>query len=270
MSNPQLMTAARERFDELYAHEVASIKERLGKNIDPEILMFFPRRTNASTPRPSLLLAERNMQALTSRRDREDANRVLNNFLWKICGIDEQEPVMQANLQSHVVELCSNAESFFVDVLRQLADGKAKGQYRVTVYHDDQGPVLLRKSYEAKSALSLEPLKLAKTTIPAGVICAVDSVVGNVESGECNVGNLEYRTIRLKNPPLIAPKRLTPWAYEDPITRASFGFWHHDMGGGLGELVVQSDPERMQLAADHSIDDFRNAASTIMTMCGVV
>jgi hypothetical protein len=166
---------------------------------------------------------------------------------------------------------CSQAEDFFVLAVKQIgSNGRADDHDRISVYHNADGtPIALRKTKIESTALLLEPAVSPQLVpIPAGTVVHVGPNASYVKTGEFdyldrrNRPKTRYQTFEVGGEDTgleVAPLRLSPWAYEDPLDRAVFAISRYNTGA-----EVQYDSDRAKLAQGFSIDDFRLAARSVM------
>lgn len=238
-------------------------------------------RGRVTAPRPSLDAIAKIYQQIRYINPEFVQDNRFGNIVSQILDIAdvtiEAEPII-GDLAPINVNSCSAAEVYFSKTIDQISSDAAQekprfsaGLYGITVMHTAEGdPLLLRKSYEAINALSLIPIRIGEITIPKGSIIGVlppdiDQKSGSRVIPATNNGydeNMIYTTYEVDTLS-IAPSRITPWAYDDPADRALFG-----CGQDVYDMSI-IDASRADKVSSISLEDFRHAAQSVLTMCGV-
>jgi hypothetical protein len=151
---------------------------------------------------------------------------------------------------------CADAESFFDGLIRQI-HRKRGGQARVTVFEDNGRPILIQKSHDEPSALSLATLSVLGAIYPPGTIFAVEEFQSDLRTKRTINKESVFRTKPLAGLVGVSPCRLAPWAYPDPLDAGQFAV-------ARGEEV---NNRRLSLVTRHTIDDFIDVATKLIGMC---
>ncbi len=190
-----------------------------------------------------------------------DIQTFVTNVLYPIAGIDVDRPSFSANVVDAAKKsACYQAERFFHYTLEQILTDKRPTQPRIGVYHSpDAQPLALRKTHDISTALSLEPFVVGQANIPPGTIIGIADYNAE-ETGHFNIDSVQYSTYLVDRALDLAPRRLTPWAYDDELDRMHFAAFNQKDG---------FDAARGEIVRSHTIDDFRLAAGQVMNLCGV-
>lgn len=183
--------------------------------------------------------------------------------LMPICGLAPPTNEIQTVIGGERRDPCKDAETYFVECLSQI-NGQSEGrQTRISVYHTPEGtPLAIRKSYEQSTALTLQPAEL----IPAGTIASISYNKRAKTTGKTTLSRDYYcslATYQVDGELELAPLRISPWAYDDPIDRALFAVTDNGQG------KPHYSERRAELITGHNLDDFRQAADQVMQLCGV-
>ena len=171
----------------------------------------------------------------------------------------------EAVLASSNKEFCQQAEGHFYDALNQLRTGEYSGQPKVSIYHDQDGkPLAIRKSSKESSALLLRDLTAEDIVVPKGSIvdikkATVSTLTGSAlnfdRSGSC----WSVELYRIDGKPVIAPGRLSAWAYKDKNERRLFGV---DLWGS----EPRYNKRKGKLCKNSSLYDFVDASSEMLRL----
>jgi hypothetical protein len=228
-------------------------------------------------PRPSHILlskaysdtynAYRGSIAYTNTGDQAKVqlSNFIGNFILPMSGVSSTTHPIQGTLAGKDVAMCWDAEEYFNDCLTQINTGRYRLQTRISVYHDRQGtPLALRKHEATSSAITLVPVSIEGILVPPGSITGVGAHMNKVMTGVVQRDDAPtYATYLVNNPFAIRPQRLSPWAYDDPLDRSLYA---------LEDGPKNGDPEykraRGRFIEGRTLDDFRQAADKVMSMCG--
>lgn len=157
---------------------------------------------------------------------------------------------------------CSMAEGYFRDALTQIRTGRRRGHKIISAYHNEGGePIALRKNTDESSAITLRRLKLGPLILPPGTIVGVGNKSAEI-TGSLKRGSYVLNTFLAGRQFQVTPRRLSPWAFNNPADRALFGLYDNISSPTYNET-------RGRIASEIEIDDFREAAHKVMELCGV-
>lgn len=158
--------------------------------------------------------------------------------------------------------MCANGETYFGNTQRQATRPGYYGQPKISVYHTEEGlPVLLRKSREARTAMTLTDVALGPIVFPPGMIVRVAPSMNEERTGRKR-GIRGLRQTFAIDDLHIRFARASAWAYPAPLDRALFAV---SEAYNLYERVI----EKLNMLTSLDLDDFRYAAERIMRSCGV-
>lgn len=203
----------------------------------------------------------------SSKHSPHTALAFIREFVMPMSGIAPQEDPVEGTLLDTTFVGCHQAEPYFNNCLIQLTTGRYKEQARLSVYHDADGtPLLFRKTHEVSSALSLKPIALEGTVVPAATLVAVDNDMPAAMTGLAYQDNgAVLETYLVDGPVSIAPNRSSPWVYDDPLDRSLYALKYR----GPHEDDLRYVKGRGQIVEGRSLDDFIQASEQLMEMCGV-
>jgi hypothetical protein len=205
----------------------------------------------------ALLVKERSHNALPAALD------FIEEVVLPMTDVTVTEPA-EAKLTHAALVGCIHAEGYFKGCLDQINLGQFGFQDRIKTYHDAKGtPIALQKSKSESTALTLKPLTVdGATVIPAGTIAGVDTRMMRTKTGSMRGRLVTFDTYEVDGPFALCPKRLSPWAYNDPLDRSIYAVRPRLAGGNYHE-------ERGDIVVDTTLEDFQHAAAQVMQMCGV-
>lgn len=157
---------------------------------------------------------------------------------------------------------CELAEGYFYDALSQIRTLRSFEQKRISVYRDPEGvPLILRKTHQLSSGLTLQPLVVEGAGwLPAGVIVDMETT-GFKSTAHRNFARTNTTLGVYDQMPVVAPRRISAWAYEQPYDIGQFA-----VGSDLdGEPLV--DEARLQRLQSRTLGDFQQAAERIIQLC---
>jgi hypothetical protein len=186
---------------------------------------------------------------------------------------------------------CGFAEHTFAMAARQISaqvagepiEPQPGTQAILSVYHDaDSTPILLRKSSEENTALTLRPIDLQSEyggdlSLPAGMIVSVvetgaPSQVRQALTGQYAPEQQPGATFTSHElDPLafgLCPQRLSPWAFASSDDASLFAIKHVNRLGGICTAPAFSQ-RRWDTYGDVSIADFRQGATSLLALCGI-
>ena len=219
------------------------------------------------SPRPGLLLLNSALKEMFAQERRPSSGklRFMSQLLVPLAGINPQVPVYESGWTSKKGDACSMAEWRFIDALQQVKWLRTIGQPIVSTYHDEDGsPILFRKSDYESTAINLKALAMGDDIVlPAGTIVAVSNTMNRNPTGQRKGRSFTLASYALPQTINIAPIRISPWAYDDPIDRATFAL----AGNGLiGEGYYYDRGESMNFQR-YSLEDYAEASRQIIELC---
>ena len=202
--------------------------------------------------------------------DGEETSRwahLINQLLIPMSGLDVGDEARPAAFSGNNrgIGCCASAESYFADLIEAVSGKPSKLNNRVSVYTDKAlHPLVLRKSYEERSGITLAPLIASDVKIPAGTIVGLGGNVNEYCLGKSRARNKYTRleTYMVEEPIPLQPVRISPWAFSAGLARTVFAVRSYGK--------KKYDSERAGIVINHSLRDFRDAASRVMQLCGVV
>lgn len=272
---------ALQRFKDIDYEETDAIKRLLAdspkiyKNLDlPENPMeFFMFKGSEAKPRPSLVtmfVMTRTMRLSNKIQTPGETMLAMHSELSQMAGITQTKNPLRSRFLSIGMGGCPSAEDFFVDTASQILTNDDRKQISIQVFHDKKGsPVFLKKHFDEPNALSLKPLSIEGLFMPAGSLVAVDPRHSKRATGKQSVTlnpqePYQYSTHVISEPMSIAPLRITPWAYEAEIDRALFACRINPSTD-----IAEYDQSRAERIETYQLQDFQQAARTVLDMCGI-
>lgn len=228
-------------------------------------------------PRIGLKLLNSAFESLEIYQKNTDQSRmgrlrqVIGSTLLPMSGIAPAAAAAEGRLWGEVPDNCDSAEEYFSNAVDRIrGNGYAMHPQWLRVYHDESGQLLaLRKSWDVTSSLTLQPVSLGEVVLPPGTIVKISSRSKYMpQTGRAKInhqaGQIDVSTCLVEGALPLFPARISPWAYESPLDRSLFA---------VNTQVFREDvkpdinPARKSLAENYSLDDFREAAQTIMHLC---
>lgn len=256
-----------DHFYRVYEHDVLAI-ERTQKETGVSKLPVWRviGTTGYKSPRPGLILLNGLLPTLANLTGEQQA--VVEQTLLPLVGLgSDLVPEHSAKFGSVANVFCSEAEPWFADAIEQVRDPKQAFHDWISVYHtaseESPTPLLLSKSDEEASAITLVPIQIGKITLPAGTIVGVDESYQRSEAKSDATGVFSSYTVDSDTPLFIEPGRISPWAYSNIHDRELFGV------ASRAGIVSGYWADRTRICAEYCLDDFRQAADTVMQFCGV-
>lgn len=228
-------------------------------------------RSTVMLPRPSLVAIHK---AITDLRGlRQPSVRALNyiNDLFALSGAERPDTVaIVGHLGRGVVQTCVQTVPTFYETLRQVETGKSHNQSQISVYYREVDgmaePILLRKTTQVPTALTLQPIELDGVQLPAGTVVNLSEDTIEYElTGEkkMNDGRADFRYAAYRMPSQIelGYGGLSPWAFQDHELRAGYAVTDIYMG--------ETDMDRLHMVMGINLSDFQSAARQVLSTCGV-
>lgn len=229
-------TVQSDEYDQLSNGLLIKIKRKAGRALTHSPYLSIREaghRITLVAPRPShffiqKVLEHASRQEITQKR----VAKLLSNVLFPLANIPEVKPhdSITAKLVQSNAGFCSMAEPYFISSQKQAQRGTIREQRRLRVYHDAANtPIALEKAYEASNALLLQGMRVGKVELPAGTLVAFEHDNELTKTGENTgkSGNWTAESYLIENGVSIAPGRMTPWVYNDPLEQAIFGVDKH-------------------------------------------
>ena len=223
-------------------------------------------------PRPTLVALHKAVKDFQGQRTpTERAVRYINGLFSQADAESTGRPAVVGRLGGSAVQMCIQTVPTFYDTLRQIETGIYRDQPCVSVfYRDNDGqpePVLLQKTNQVTSALTLQPIELDGLKIPAGtVVSLLDEelngydLVGEIEMHDGST-SFQYAAYRMPSQVELNYGGLSPWAFPDHQMRV--GYAVTDLYAGV------TDANRMDMVTSTELGDFQTAACHILSACGV-
>lgn len=226
---------------------------------------FRTRHGYDTSPRLGLVLAQ---ELYLDMNGIEPSQRIteFSKKLLEYAGLDEPDINFRGVGGNGSDEACIAAELYFTDALQQVGERRYISQSRVTMYHDQNGaPVLLRKSEDVSSALTLCGIEISGVPIVPGTIVGVDKRASKEKTGslQFEYQGFEIATHLLQPDLLVNPIRISPWAYPNPLDRALFAM------SSYGAQSAKVDRDRQERVVPYSLEDFHRCAHVISELCSV-
>ena len=254
---------------EVYLCETKTIDELLATYSGDSKWPFFAKGTTVTAPRLSLAALERVWFSLRNNEDLKFNIETADDVL-ALTGIDlsgSRHPARRETVGGANADTCTKAERYFRGARRQIRGAPFGDHRQISTYINSDGqPLLLRKFYKESTSLTLEDMHWQGVTIPHGAI--VDTGLHDMSTviGSFERQGVVYKTY-LTDEPEIYPDRMSPWGYDEPIDRAIFG-----VNGNEAAIYAENpsfNSQRASLAAELTIQDFRDAAHQVMALCDV-
>lgn len=241
------------------------IQPRISHRLFSKIYREMTETSSKPTPRAGDILPVRNKQQL------DRALHYIGRTLLPLSGVLSTSEPVQALLSARYIDACDRAEGFFADCLAALRGEKQDSQEIIKIFHDANGlPEFIQKFGEdsVESCLTLQPMTFTGTVwgtrfqptntvqVPAGSVAAVDKNIRKTKTGALKLGEVYVDTFRLDGPPIINPRRLTPWAYQQKADRALFAIAENGAPDKPHPVIAA----RRHAAEDISLKDFQYAA----------
>lgn len=167
--------------------------------------------------------------------------------------------------------ICSYMEFAFFNAYEQ-ASGRSVHELAqqpvISVYHDESGrPLILQKSKDEANGLLLEPADASGVRIPAGTSVGLGiamKVPGYITGNMVQPDGTKLFTYMVPEGLRLMPRRATPWIHADPADRALFAVNNYYQEGPRMDHA-----SRIEHTTSLSLEDFREAAANVMSLCGV-
>ncbi len=221
-----------------------------------------------STPTPLLQLTSEFLTIVsmdtTPSSDKEAYAHVLRDFILPLTRARIEKPRAEADFGGTYNNSCPVAERSFADLVAQVKNPRQKDlTYRndkVSTYLSNTGvPMLLRKTVDVSTALSLVDIEMPGLVLPAGTIVNIDHE-GTSQIAERVKYGATYKTFEFGGTPKIRPLRLSPWAFDDPMDMTLFA------DRAIKNPTVPDFEDTGKLV-HLGIKDFRQAALRVMEFC---
>ncbi len=191
--------------------------------------------------------------------------KLVNAYLLPSIGIEAPEKTYNLHNTHNGFHYCEEAEIAFVDTLDQIKDIEDNGQPKISVYHNNNGPLLIRKSITESSAMLLVDGNIDGITVPKGTMVKLDSSMNENKSGSSYFyGNSRYCDFDsyYTNDICIAPGRISPWAHEPKSEYIDY----FSLRNASQDLYSS---ERNGLIRSYEFKDYIKAANKILKLTGV-
>lgn len=199
----------------------------------------------------------------------EAIRQFLDEVVMPMSGFEPAYEPAEAKFSSmYAKDACGRADMYFADTYEQITAERHNGQGIVRVYHNDNGtPLVIQKAQEESSGLTLEPINAEGIFIPAGTIVGVEVGMDlslKIADVICNGSNsFEVVSYEIDEENLaLAPARLSPWAYSDPLDIGMYAVAARD-----GEETKEFSPPRFSMVSNLNLELFRQAAAKVMKIC---
>lgn len=220
-----------------------------------------------AAPLFSLDLLRAAYRDLSIHRPEPDTYRLIGMLLKQTGVTLPTEPLLAVKNSGVEGSYCTQAEPYFYASWSQVLSGHRRGHGIVSVYHTPgREPILFRKSNDASTALTLQPMEMERMPLVPGTIVSLAYSMNSTMTGEkaYGRGSNRYRLRTYELPPEITLGlgRLSAWAYNDAEKRRLFAT---ECYGN----EFRAEPSRARFLAETTLNDFHLAAHHIMELCGV-
>ena len=209
----------------------------------------------SSAPTPGLYLIKSTLALLSKTPEQRPTFMAFLGEIALPLARLAQHDRLEINPDLEDLSTCKKAENYFLDTVQQITKQQYNGQKTVRAYYDAEGPVALRKTKDRETALLLRSTR----GIPAGTIVGIGTESLRETTGYKGDGWIE-EACEIDDTLSLRPFRITPWAYSSPEDRAMFavGPNSNTYDSSLGDDFSRT-----------SLGDFKEAASKILTHCGL-
>jgi hypothetical protein len=215
-----------------------------------------------TAPLPSLRMIRTQYDKLQDPGD--GYNPYNDEILFSIAGLPSCTSDLQFDVGPQDAACCPSAEWRFRSMLDNVAGSTDKVHEIIKVFHTDIGePVFIEKERGANTAMSLLSVRVSGICVPKGSIVELHASEESLDSAaSVMIGDTNFVSVLLGEVS-VAPSRVSPWAYEEPLDRGLFACEEQSNG------TIEVDSERLRMLAVTDLEDFRQAARSVIALTGL-